>query len=328
MTENTVAAAARPLEYLPIGLFGAVMGLTALSVAWRLAHDRYGFPDLFSTCVGVMAVAAFVLMACGYAVKMIFAFDIVRVEFAHPIGGNLFGTVLISMLLLPLVVARFSVLFARGLWVAGAVGMVAFAWFVVDRWLGERQHVAHATPTWFVPVVGMLDLPLAVPALDLPALQGSMLFGLAVGLFFALPLFTLILSRLIFEAPMPDALQPTLLILLAPFAVGVTAYVATTGQVDLFAQALYALMLFMLLVLVGRLRYLAKCCPFRTSWWAVSFPLAAAAIAALRIAEASSSWATEAVAQTLLAFATLVILGLLGRTVVGIARGELRNLST
>jgi tellurite resistance protein len=30
----------RNLEYLPIGLFGSVMGLTGLSVAWKLAHAR------------------------------------------------------------------------------------------------------------------------------------------------------------------------------------------------------------------------------------------------------------------------------------------------
>jgi tellurite resistance protein len=96
----------------------------------------------------------------------------------------------------------------------------------------------------------------------------------------------MIFSRLLFEAPLPDALQPSLLILVAPFAVGFSAYVATTGSVDLFAEALYALTIFMLAVLLGRLRTLARCCPFRVSWWAVSFPLAASAATAIRFADA------------------------------------------
>ena len=129
----------------------------------------------------------------------------------------------------------------------------------------------------------MLDVPLAVPALDLPSLHWVMVLGLAVGLFFTIPLFTMIFSRLVFEPPLPYALQPSLMILLAPFAVGTSAYVATTGRVDLFAESLFALTLFMLAVLLGRLRYLTACCPFRVSWWAVSFPLAAAAIAGLRV---------------------------------------------
>lgn len=95
-----------------------------------------------------------------------------------------------------------------------------------------------------------------------PDLQGLMVLGLAVGLFFAIPLFTLIFYRLVFESPLPDALQPTLMILLAPFAVGTSSYIATTGTVDLFAQSLYALTLFMLAVLVGRLKFLGRCCPF------------------------------------------------------------------
>jgi tellurite resistance protein len=66
----------------------------------------------------------------------------------------------------------------------------------------------------------MQDVPLALPSLGLPPIHGVMVLGLAVGLFFTVPLFTLIFSRLVFEPPMPGPLQPTLMILAAPFAVG------------------------------------------------------------------------------------------------------------
>lgn len=320
---------ARPmLEYLPIALFGAVMGMTGLSVAWRLAHARFGVPVLIADLIGAIATLAFLSLAIAYAIKFATARQAVQNEFAHPVAGNLFGTAIISTLLLPIVLAPFSLWLARGLWAIGVVAMLSFAWLVVDRWLGERQQVAHATPAWVVPVVGLLDIPLAVPSLDLPSLHGLMVLALAVGMFFAIPLFTLIFSRLVFEPPMPDALQPTLMILLAPFAVGMSAYVATTGHIDLFAQSLYALTLFMLCVLVGRLRYLGRCCPFRVGWWAASFPLAAAAIASLRVAMAFPDWTTDTVAMLLLALATLVIAWLLARTMLGIVKGELRALST
>ena len=155
-----------------------------------------------------------------------------------------------------------------------------------------------------------------------------MVFTLAVGLFFAVPLFTLIFSRLVFEPPMPDALKPTLLILVAPFAVGYSTYTVTAGQTDLLAEALYMLMLFMLAVLLGQLRHLPLCCPFRVSWWAVSFPLAASSIASLRFAAARPGLLTVVVALALLALATLVIAALFGRTLFGVLRGELRTLST
>jgi tellurite resistance protein len=324
------APARSSFNYLPVGLFGAVMGLTGLSVAWRLAQAQYGGPDwlaLVSPIIGGVAVVAFLGLLTGYAVKMITAFEAAQAEFRHPIAGNLFGTVPISLLLLPIVVAPFSRLLAQALWIVGAVGMIAFAWLIVSRWMSDRQQVAHATPAWIIPVVGLLDVPLAIPALGLPHLHELSVFALAVGLFFALPLFTLIFSRLLFEPPLPDALKPSLLILVAPFAVGFSTYVTVAGEVDLFAEALYMITMFMLAVLLGQLRNLPLCCPFRVSWWAVSFPLAASAIAALRFAAAEKSGLADAAAYALLGLATLVIAALLFRTLIGLARGELRVLS-
>lgn len=321
-------AGPRRLEYLPVALFGSVMGLTGLSVAWRLAAARYALPGWISESIAVAAVAAFVAMAAAYLVKLVAAPDAVRAEFNHPIAGNLFGTMLISLLLLPIIIAPVALRFAQVLWGVGTVGMLGFAWVIIDRWMGNRQQAAHATPAWIVPVVGLLDVPLALPGLDLPGLHGLMIACLAIGLFFAIPLFTLVFSRLIFEAPLPDALQPSLLILVAPFAVGFSAYVATTGSIDLFAEALYALTLFVLTILAGRLRRLTHCCPFRVSWWAVSFPLAAAAAAAVRFASAVPGLFTDIVAIVLLTLASVVIAGLAVRTLTGIARGELRTLSS
>ena len=316
------------LDYLPVGLFGSVMGLTGLSVAWRLAHTLFGTPLWISTVIGMVGVVAFVALVAGYGVKAATAPEAVAKEFKHPIAGNLFGTFLISLLLLPITLAPFALRLAQGLWIVGTIGMFAFAWLMVTRWMSDRQQVAHATPAWIIPVVGLLDVPLALPSLDLPPMHGLMVASLALGLFFAIPLFTLIFSRLVFEPPMPDALQPSLLILVAPFSVGVSTYVVTTGAFDIFAQALFMLTLFVLAVLLNRLRYLVACCPFRVSWWAVSFPLAASAIASLRYATAEPSWSAELIAVLLLTLASVTIGALLVRTLVGLVRGELRTLST
>jgi tellurite resistance protein len=326
-TTMEALATPRNLDYLPVSLFGSVMGLTGLSVAWKQAHVLYGTPLWVAEAIAAISVVAFVALLLGYAVKLISAPDRVLAEFRHPIAGNLFATILISLLLQPIVIAPVSLATARILWTTGTIGMIVFAWAIVSRWMSDRQQMAHATPAWIVPVVGMLDVPLALPSLGLPPLPEVMTFSLAVGLFFALPLFTLIFSRLIFEAPMPDALQPMLLILVAPFSVGFSSYFVTIGHVDVFAQSLYFLTLFVLAVLLGRLRVLRQCCPFRVSWWAVSFPLAACAVAALTFAAFDANWFTIIVAWALLVLGTLTIAGLLVRTLAGIAQGELRTLS-
>jgi tellurite resistance protein len=317
----------RQIAALPVGMFAAVMGLTGLCAAWMLAHARYGTPAWIGPVIGLTACAAFVAIAIGYAVKAVIAPEAVRNEFRHPIAGNLFGTPLISLLLLPIPLADLSLSLARTSWTIGAVGMAVFAWLIVTRWLSDRQQVAHATPAWIVPVVGLLDVPLALPSLSLPPMPGVMMFGLSVGLFFALPLFTLILSRLLFEPPLPAALQPSLLILVAPFAVGFSAYVVTTGAIDLFARGLFAIALFLLAVLLPKLARLGRACPFRVSWWGVSFPLAAAAVAALRVAIGEPGLPADGLALALLTLATLVIGWLLARTLIGLARGELRTLA-
>ena len=326
-TSTTVASAARRFEYLPAGLFGSVMGLTGLSLVWRSLASHHHAPAWIADALAVIAVAAFLLLTAAYVLKMATAADAVRAEFGHPVAVNMFATFWVSLLLLPLVLAPFNLLLARVLWVIGAVGMTVLAWHIVSRWMTIQQEPENATPAWLLPVVGMLDMPLAVPALGwLPQLHSVMVAGLAIGLFVAIPVFTLVFARLIFEAPLPAPLQPTLLVLVAPTAVGMSSYVATTGSVDLFAMSLYAVTLFLLTVVLGRLRHLRSCCPFTVGWWAVSFPLAACAIAALRFADARPGWATEVIAVALAALCTVVIVWLLGRTLFGIARGELREL--
>ena len=57
------------LDYLPVGLFGSVMGLTGLSVAWRLAEALFGAPPWIPASIGAAAVIAFAAMSIGYGLK-------------------------------------------------------------------------------------------------------------------------------------------------------------------------------------------------------------------------------------------------------------------
>jgi tellurite resistance protein len=324
----TSAATRGHLDYLPIGLFGSVMGLSGLSVAWSQATAVLSAPHWVANVFAGVAVAAFLAMSVGYLRKAIAAPAAVLAEFQHPIAGSMFGTFFISLLLLPIPLAPIALRLAQVLWIGGAIGMFGLAWLILQRWMSDRQQAIHASPAWIVPIVGLLDVPLAVPSIGLPPLQTLMIACLAIGFFFAIPLFTLIFSRLLFEPPLPMQLQPTLLILVAPFAVGFSAYVTTIGRVDEFAKALYGLSLFILSVMLGRLRLLLQSCPFRVTWWAVSFPLAASATMSIRFAAAEPGRIASALALLMLGAATLAIAALLWRTIVGILRGELRELSS
>ncbi len=106
----------------------------------------------------------------------------------------------------------------------------------------------------------------ALPALGIGHASDMMRLGLAVGMLLTIPIFALVFSRLVLEPPLPVALEPSLLIPVAPFAVNTSTYVATTGAVDLFAKSLCYLTDFLLAVLAGRLRHLTVCCPFKVGW--------------------------------------------------------------
>ncbi|MDL9997522.1 SLAC1 anion channel family protein [Variovorax sp. J22P240] len=315
------------LAYLPVSLFGSVMGLCGLALAWRLAAIEFGLPRWVGEVLGYAAAVVFVALVLAYAIKFLKSPNAVRTEFAHPVAANFFATPIISLLLLPAVVAPYALALAKVLWVAGTMAMLGFAWLIVSRWMSVRQQIAHATPAWIVPVVGTLNISIAGVPLNLPGSHAVCVFALAVGLFFAVPLFTLILSRVIFEEPMPQPLQPSLMILVAPFAVGFSAYLNVAGQLDLFAELLFYLAVFMLAVLLPKLVRLRSCSPFHTSWWAVSFPLAAMTLAALKFSIEQPSWLAQAFALAMLAFTTLVILSLGFRTSMGMAQGELRALT-
>ena len=315
------------LAYLPVSLFGSVMGLSGLALAWRLAAVHFSLPAWIGEAIGFIAAFVFVTLTLCYGIKCVESFAAVRAEFAHPVAVNFFGTPIISLLLLPAVVAPYSAVLTKGLWLIGTVSMLCFAWLVVSRWMSVRQQIVHATPAWMIPVVGTLNISIVGVTLDLPGAYEVSAFGMAVGLFFAIPLFTLILSRLIFEEPMLEPQRPSLLILVATFAVSFSSYLSVVGHVDLFARALFCLAVFMFTVLVPMLLRLRSGVPFHTSWWAVSFPLAAMSNAALKFAIHQSSWPTQAFALAVLAFTTLVIVSMSVRTIASIARGELRTLT-
>ena len=316
------------LQPLPIGLFGAVMGLVGLSISWRLEAVQLGWGALVADVIAVVAVLVFIALALAYGLKALTSWATVRNEFGHPIAGNLFGTVWISLLLLPIELVRVLPDLARVVWVLGAMGILVFAWVTINRWLSNRQQWVHATPPWIIPVVGLLDLPLAVPSLGMSVPPELPWLALSVGLFFMAPLFTVIFVRLVFEETFPDGLRPSLMILLAPFVVGASAVIAVTGQVNVLAQGFYLAGVFLFFVLLGQLRHLLSCCPFRVSWWAVSFPLAALSIAAQRYAMALPSGLSQGLAISFLGLATGVIAWLFVRTLWGLMRGELRTLSS
>lgn len=319
------AAQAKPastpsIKNLPVNLFGSVMGLAGLGLAWRLAHQYFGVSPVIGEAIGLFAALVFVVLAAGYLVKVARHRQAVVSEFAHPIAGNFFGTIVIAILLLSVVAGPYDETLAQGLWTLGSVLTVALAGLVLSRLFKGRQDLQHAVPAWLIPGVATLDIAVTGGHMPMAWAAELNLFAMAVGAALALIFFTSIFPRLVHQEPLAKAMVPSLMILVAPFEVGFLAYANLFG-IDRFAALLFYFGLFLAAVL--GFKVFRRDVPFAPSWWAISFPLAALANAALKYAHVQGSPPLLVIAWSILLFLSVALAVLTWKTLGSLVRGKL-----
>ncbi|MGE7958707.1 SLAC1 anion channel family protein [Pseudomonas sp. NPDC089530] len=325
---NPTVAAAQPvtasktsIKNLPINLFGSVMGLAGLGLAWRLSGQYYGVGGTLGEAIGVLAGLVFVLLALGYLTKWINHPEAVRAEFDHPITSNFFGTVAIAVLLLSAVAGPHNEWLGQALWILGSALTVLLAGLVVSRLLSGPQDSSNAVPAWLIPGVATLDIALTGAHMPMAWAAEFNLFALAVGAVLALVFFTRIFSRLVHETPLAKGMVPSLMVLVAPFEVGFLAYTNVFGEIDRFASVLFYFGLFLFVVL--SVKVFRRDVPFAPSWWAISFPIAALSNAALKYAHAQDSTVLTVIAAAILLFLTVALTVLLVKTLISLFSGKL-----
>ena len=300
------------LRHLPVNLFASVMGLSGLTLAWRVAHTSLGLPAVVGEAVGALALGVFLLLAAAYLTKLVRHPEVVHAEFHHPVAGSFFGTIVIAVLLLSSVVAPYSEPMARALWSVGAAATVILSFIVVSRLLKGEVDASHAVPAWLIPGVATLDIAVTGGHMPMAWAAEVNLLASAVGAMLALVLFAMIVSRLVHRDRLPAAMTPSLMILVAPFAVGFLAYTNVVGGIDRFAALLFYFALFMFAVVAPKV--FRRGIAFSPAWWAIGFPIAALANAALRYAELRGSLPLWVIAIALLGLLSLAMAVLTVRT--------------
>lgn len=299
------------LAHYPIPLFGMIMGLSGLAIATHAFERAYGFSGVAHTGLYYFAFAMFGAIGAGYLAKAIRHPGAVTAEWSHPVRLAFFPAISISLLLLSAASLSHNIAVAHGLWIVGMALQFVFTIAVVSSWIGSRsfQHGA-LNPAWFIPAVGNVVVPIA--GAQLGYVEVSWYF-MAVGLIFWIVLLTLVFNRLVFHDPLPEKLQPTLVILIAPPAVAFVAWVKLTGDVDAFARILInCAYLFSMIVMVQLPRILRL--PFSLSFWALSFPIAAVSIASFLFAHETGSLVHRVFGTVFWAALCIIIAGLLMRT--------------
>jgi len=311
------------LRYLPIPLFGSVMGLVGLTVAWARYDEFLGGSAGVSGPMLWAVTGWFAFLTLVYSAKAFLHFDSVVEEFRHPVRSNFFPAFSICLLLLSIAWLNTAPEAAKILWWIGTPLHLVFTLIALSNWLDNKVKIQTLNPAWFIPVVGNILVPVAGVKIADPDVSW---FFFSIGLIYWVALFTIVLYRLIFHDPLPAKLKPTLFILVAPPAVAFIAWVKLTaaemGQptIDSVGRILYFFGMFTLLLLFFRIR--PRKSTFFVSWWAYTFPMAAATLATILMAHVSSVDFYHHLAIGLLYTTTLVNLIVLMATIRSAVKGE------
>lgn len=319
-TEASTPARHSRLQHFPISFFSVVMGLAGFAIAIQRAESILGLPAGAGQVLAWVSATVFALLAGIYTTKAVrFRQEVIK-ELAHPIKLSFFPAISIGLILLSMALHATAPRLAFGLFALGALLQLSLTLFVLARWITHTVfETQHLNPSWFIPVVGNILVPLA--AVDY-GLHEVAWFFFSVGLVFWLVLQTIVFNRVIFHHPLPAKLVPTFFILMAPPAVGFLAYVKLSGTMDGFARVLFYTALFTALLLLALLRKFVGI-KFFLSWWAYSFPVAAMTIATMVMYRMTGLPLFAGIAWLLLALLTTIIAVLVVRTSRAIAAGEI-----
>ena len=319
MGEEKVDLGGVSIAHLPLPLFAGTMGIAGLALVWHQVAEFWGTGEVFAETFTLLSALTFVTMFLAYIAKLVLHRKEAIAEMINPVRLNFLPAVSISLLLLGMLAAPgdWSVV----LWGSGAALHLAIMLGIVSSWLLRQLELNMLNPTWFIPATGNVLVP--IPAANAGYTEVAWFF-FSIGLFFWLIIMTLCYYRLIFGTNLPDLLQPTLAILLAPPAVIYIAWVALNGDgegADVVGRILYYKALFTFLLLLVQVPKLVRI-PFYFSWWAYTFPLATFSLASFEYVRTIAPNA-EPLLMTLVGFTTLVILLVFLITVVHLFSGKL-----
>lgn len=308
------------LEYFPISYFSMILGLAGFTIALQRTEHLFAIPHLIPFVVQLFTIASLGVILGAYAYKLWRYPQAVKAEFSHPIKLAFFPTISISFLLLSVSFLGQNMLISKYLWIIGTVLHLLFTFKVINTWMHDSKFdIKHMNPAWFIPAVGNIIVPLA--GVEHAPLELSWFF-FSIGFVFWIILLVIFFNRIIFHHPLPQKLLPTLFILIAPPIVGFVAYTKLTGEISEFGMILYYIGLFFTLLLLSQIQMFSKI-KFFLSWWAYSFPLAAATIASILMFHSTQLAGFKVIAIAFIILLSALIILLLTRTAIAIFRQEI-----
>jgi tellurite resistance protein len=266
-------------------LFGCPLGLLGLTLATLHIETSTGTTHAAGGSLLVLTVTVFCLVSVAYLVKSTCRPAAARADWLHPVRCNFFAIISGTLALLGLAMLPFSHALALPVWALGAVAHLVVTLGILGRWLGPTSFDGFTlSPAQFLPAVGNVLVPLA--GVPLGFVEVSWFF-FSIGLILWLVLMPIIIGRLLTQPSPPDALLPTLAILIAPPSLLMMVYLRLDPDgIEALPKVLYYTSLMLFLTMFTQVPRLARI-DFALSWWAYTFPMAAFTVGTLTFAEVS-----------------------------------------
>jgi tellurite resistance protein len=309
------------LKELPIGAYGAVMGIAGLGLTARAAAPLFPgvvrAPAYLTEPWVLLGLLALILLLGLYGMKIIRHPKAVLAEFTNPATLGFCAALPVGMTLVAGGVGPYSPLLGSVLWWSGAVLLFALQVWGVVRILQGGIELGQINAGWMILFIGGIVVPGGGIANGLSE-PARFLFGVSAA---ATPfIMGLVLYRAAIAPPLPEVLRPTWFILLVPPSL-IYAHGVTFFPDFLFLENL---LFFGLLLAAGLLVYARGFLRWRfgVPWWAFTFPLDAFAYGAARYAQEHSSPAWRVVTALAIVLAVSMILICLWKTAFQALRGR------
>ena len=313
------------VHFMSISTFAASMGYCGMCFGWRNANALWGIPSFIGEFFGMVALFLYAFIFFQYFQKLRVDIATVKAEWQSPTKVAFFGTFTVSTVLLAAVLAPYDRAVASVFWWIALAMILFFGWALLTRWLLKPQKLHQVTPAWLLPVLGPITIPIAGNILQNPGYYDISVFCVAIGIVTGIPVIALLLTRSIIGRPLPDAVQPSLMILMAPFGMGYITYSETFGP-DNFTFLFICAGMFLLVPITIKVLSVMATTPFRMGWWATSFPSMAFVNGVLKFSMDYPVFWTRALGLVLLVCATTLILYLSAKTLWAITHKTLWKL--
>lgn len=260
--------------HLPSPMAGLALGIASLGWSWEsMTPALHGAAQITGAAIaGVMLL--FITL------KILFHPKVLIGELAHPVVGSVLPTYAMALMVVSKAVGMYAANVGLALWlIAIAIHVVFLTAFIYFRAIDFK--LEHMVPSWFVPPIGIIVAAVSFPSDGYPMLANAILiFGIAS----YMVMLPLMLYRLIFCTPVPDAAKPTIAILAAPASLSLAGYLTMIHNPSIpLVALLLSIAVLMTLVIYLAFFHLLKL-PFSPGYAAFTFPMVIGATALFKSA--------------------------------------------